>query len=121
MARTCGEARSCWPLAAGAGIAEGLQPSNFEENFSAIHPTDGQKTQPDYGERIQQRCHGRRKPMREAMLEDVVLPTERHSHQLRQYVCGNGICAEDDERFGPPASMLRSEERRVGKECRSRW
>ena len=34
---------------------------------------------------------------------------------------GNLICAVKDSRVALSQSMARSEERRVGKECRSRW
>src|SRR5205085_9448308 len=56
---------------------------------------------------------------RRKMRRDIVIGTERHLHALEDQVLDLGRLApaELEEKHSPQ----RSEERRVGKECRSRW
>src|SRR2546429_7592011 len=56
--------------------------------------------------------------------EDLAAAFGRHINSVQNYLrdfTGEGIQGLMTERRGPKGQWKRSEERRVGKECRSRW
>ena len=84
---------------------------------------------------IVQRCdaedaeaHGKRSPEAKRMRKEGIAWTKAHRPQIAQYCAGVAMVLDSAKLvafWGPVAAKvtqnMRSEERRVGKECRSRW